>query len=99
MAAPIPFDAPVTRATLPASFLDMTLLLCRRLLMTNSSRSVCCPPVAEPPHHGIEDRRQKDAEQRHPDHAGEDCRPKSAAHFGPGSLGDHQWKHAKDERE
>src|SRR5690349_13372604 len=31
-------------------------------------------PVVEPPHHGIEDRRQEDAEERHPDHAGEDRR-------------------------
>src|SRR6185369_4958217 len=57
------------------------------------------PAVTEPANYRIEDRRQEDAEQRHPDHAGEDGRSEGAPHLGPGPLRDHQRQHAEDERE
>src|SRR5215831_17551984 len=63
-----------------------------------SERGLDRPPVAEPAHHGVEDRRQEDAEQGHADHASEDRRPEGAPHLGPGPLGDHQWEYAEDER-
>ena len=37
-------------------------------------RALCSSALAEPPDHGVEDRRQEDAEQGHADHAGEDRR-------------------------
>src|SRR5262249_46368608 len=78
---------------------DSVMVLLLERAGPGSERGLDRPPVAEPAHHGVEDRRQEDAEQGHADHAGEDRRPEGAPHLGPGPLGDHQWEYAEDERE
>ena len=67
--------------------------MCRRV------RRVAAAPLAEPADHGVEDRRQEDAEQGHADHASEDCRPKGATHLCPGPLRNHQREHPQDKGE
>src|SRR5439155_18996212 len=89
MAAPIPLDAPVTTATLPDSFCDMTKLLVFRGFFSNGRTA----GGREAPDDGKEHGRQQDAEQRHADHAGEHGGAERAAHLGPRPRGDHQREH------
>ena len=57
------------------------------------------PGLAEALDHGEEDRRQKDAEERHAQHAAEHRDPQRPPHLGPGPRGDDQRDHTEDERE
>src|SRR5262245_14547643 len=95
MAAPIPLDAPVTTATLPDNFCDMTKLL----LFRGGFDGGRTAGGHESPDDGEEHGRQQDSEEGHADHAGEDGRPERPPHLGPGPVGDHQREHAEDERE
>lgn len=61
-------------------------------------RFVRLPPFAEPPHDVIEDRRKKDSEQRHADHAAEDGHPQRLAHLGAGAVGEEQRDDPQDKR-
>ncbi len=65
---------------------------------------ICLPLFFARPHVGrrggetlhdvVEHGREEDAEQRHPQHAGEHGHAQRTTHFGPGPRGDHQRHHA-----
>jgi hypothetical protein len=47
----------------------------------------------------VEDRREKDAEKCHAQHAREDGCPERLTHLGAGSVAEHEWYHPRDECE